>query len=85
MFKNNNIVKVQDFYRKIDTLGVENIKAQINALQHIWGYFKKEANAKEKESYLNFFEKKDVKSMYNLMKRLSKKYEKDYLSQSYYF
>lgn len=85
MFKNNNIVKVQDFYRKIDTLEVENIKAQINALQHIWGYFKKEANAKEKESYLNFFEKKDVKSMYNLMKRLSKKYEKDYLSQSYYF
>lgn len=85
LFKNNNKVAVQKFYQKIDSRGVEDIKAQLNALQHIWGYFKKVASNQEKALYLDCFEKKDTIRMYHLLKRLSKKYAVEYLIESYYF
>lgn len=68
----------------------ENPGNAVNALQHVWGYFKKVAQTQEKAE----FEKKlqdylsgsvslsDLKSYLN---QLAVKYDRSYLLKSYYF
>lgn len=62
----------------------------VNALLHVWGYFKNNANEKEKTDFLRLLEnfKKEtgsIDAVKNLLHKLSKKYNQEYLLQSYYF
>ncbi len=68
----------------------ENTGYAVNALQHVWGYFKKVATEDEKAA----FEKKlrdyasGSESLVNIkahLYQLSLKYERAYLLKSYYF
>lgn len=92
MFKNNQEVDVISFYEMIDELRDDplNPKAQLNALLHVWGYFKKQATTQEKERFIRYQSNLsgdittfDVARKY--LRQLSKKYEISYLTQSYYF
>lgn len=87
MFKNNPIIDPTDFYRVIDSIynANLNIGAEINAISHVWGYFKKHCTDKEKLQYMTLLETKDIDSMKKFLLRLAHKYETSYLLESYYF
>ncbi|MDX9888559.1 MAG: UV DNA damage repair endonuclease UvsE [Anaerovoracaceae bacterium] len=92
LLKDKNNYPVQDFYQLIDSgMATEgNIGTQINALQHVWGYFKDKASEKEKLSMTKWMEDfKNGKVAISFMKkklyRLALKYEATYLSNSYFF
>lgn len=62
----------------------------INALQHVWGYFKDIASDKEKESFIKKVQgcqqgKTTVTSIKNVLRKMAVKYEQTYLLDSYYF
>ncbi|MBV1709975.1 MAG: YbgA family protein [Erysipelothrix sp.] len=68
----------------------ENTGYAFNALQHVWGYFKKVATEEEKAE----FEKKlrdytsgseSLSNMKEFLYKLSVKYQRAYLLKSYYF
>jgi UV DNA damage endonuclease len=64
--------------------------AQINTMQHLWGYFKKIATKSEKERFLKLIEdykedKKTLSSVKNYIYKLSYKYSIEYLLDSLYF
>jgi len=68
----------------------ENIGNALNAAMHVFGYFKKDASDKERERFLSKINKyKEGETSLRLLKkelhRLSIKYEKEYLLESYYF
>ncbi len=92
MLKNKENVDVIGFYEIIDTamLLENNVGAQINAAQHIWGYLNKECSKAEK----NRFEKLIIEykecnaNVSSLKKHLLKcaiKQDVTYLKNSYYF
>lgn len=56
-------------------------KALYNVVQHLWGYFKKEASPSEKEHYLFRFEEGEEAPVFLLpfLYRMAAKYKKDYL------
>ena len=87
IFRNNNATDPILFYKWIDDIQYlePNIKSEINAFSHVWGYFKKFATIKEKEAYLKFIENQDIKAMVRHLKKLSNKYEIKQLQNSYYF
>lgn len=65
----------------------ESPKDCINAYQHVWGYFKKQASAKEKEEFLVLLEdyrngRKQEESLRNYVRALLVKYPNEYLSES---
>lgn len=72
-----------------DALDVD-IGAEVNAGQHVWGYFKDQASKNEKQQ---FQEKVDqlqngeltIKDFRRFLKRKLKKYPNDYLERSLYF
>ncbi|PKM64249.1 MAG: DUF1722 domain-containing protein [Firmicutes bacterium HGW-Firmicutes-20] len=68
----------------------ENTGYAVNAMQHVWGYFKKLATDEEKAE----FEKKlrdyasgseSLSNIKELLYKLSVKYQRAYLLKSYYF
>ena len=68
----------------------ESKKAQINTLQHMWGYFKKVASDKEKEKFIKLLDsysnnKKTLASVKNYVYKLSNKDSIEYLLDSLYF
>ncbi|SES95822.1 UV DNA damage repair endonuclease UvsE [Anaerobranca gottschalkii] len=80
------------FYNLIDTALKlpENKGGAVNALEHIWGYFKDKATPKEKEKFfllLNEYkiEDKPLEKVKNYLASLSNKYQENYLLRSYYF
>ena len=83
---------VNEFYRVIES-AVETksvAKNEINAAQHVFGYFKKDANLIEKRRILNRIEKYKndkikLESLKNSLYKLAEKYENEYLLNSYYF
>ena len=92
LLKDKNAYPVLEFYKLVEeSLEMpENKGYCINAFDHIWGYFKKEASDKEKEKYLNKIE--DYKNdktrrelVVKLLKRMADKYNQQYLLNSYYF
>lgn len=87
MFRNNDKVDVSSFYKTIDDLSYleTNVKAEANAFSHVWGYFKRFATEKEKETYLRLLENQSIDAMYRHLKKLSSKYRVEYLQNSYYF
>lgn len=68
----------------------ENTGNLVNGFLHVWGYFKKIATYKEKESFffiLQEFENGKIESskVKSNLKKLAKKYSENYLLNSYYF
>lgn len=80
------------FYRILeDTLKTERETGKsINAVQHIWGYFRDSATEQEKLSFLKCVEefrlgRSDGNKMKRLLWKLTEKYREPYLLNSYYF
>ncbi len=92
LLKNKDNVDLLSFYTLIEqSLDIElNKKAQINTLQHIWGYFKKKASDKEKQKFLKLLDDyinkdKTINPSRNYLYKLSLKYNVEYLLDSLYF
>lgn len=79
------------FYRFVDeALAQQNPSGLKNAAEHIWGYFRGKATAKEKQRFFELLAlaEVDLQSCERLKKflfRLAKKYEQTYLIGSYFF
>ncbi|CAM3676690.1 YbgA family protein [Erysipelothrix urinaevulpis] len=90
-FRRIESINIETFYRDMDLLSgyPENIAANVNTLEHIWGYFKQKASTKEKETWLNLvsaYQKKN-QSLFackDYIHHLLSKYPSEYLSYSYY-
>lgn len=92
LLKDKSKYPVVEFYKIIeDALELEgDMGSKTNALMHVWGYFRKDVTEKEKLSFLkklDSFEKGNTKinSMKNILFKLAKKYNENYLLNSYYF
>jgi len=92
MLKNKNYLSAQNFYEKIEEgINSEPSKGSyINAAQHIWGYFKNYAEAKEKERFIKLLQKynegeSEITPIKTFLLKLAIKYREEYLIQSYYF
>lgn len=81
-----------EFYELIEeSLHTEStLGNSINAVQHVWGYFKKTASEKEKIKLLEMIRKYEqevisIRPLKNFLKKMATKYEQAYLLDSYYF
>lgn len=59
-------------------------KSLVNVLQHLWGYFKKEASAEERKEFFDLFQKHLPEAL-NFLYCLSQRYRQEYLIQSTVF
>ena len=92
LLKDKTKYPVITFYKLIeDSFNCEeNTGYVVNAAQHVWGYFSKHANEKEKEQFSKdigaYREGKiSAKTIKNKLLKLSLKYNMEYLLNSYYF
>ena len=82
-------VKNEQFYRHLDTVKKMpiDLKAKRNTYEHVWGYFKKEATAEEKQLFFvlldRLTERQDEVLPY--LKKLAEKYQTVYLLESHLF
>ena len=88
-----------DFYRMVDDALTLNIThgSAVNALSHVWGYFKNLASESEKANFMKQLKDFEDQSVLELnleerlyaikrnLEKLARKYKLDYLLQSYYF
>lgn len=84
-------VDVIDFYERIDASlqKEESLQNLLNTMQHIWGYFKKQADEKERKKILKQlqqFENGTIspKTVGKTLRFLSEKYGQSYLQESYF-
>lgn len=91
MFQNNPAPSAEDFYRCIDAALAKAPcpKNQNNALAHIWGYFKKKADEKEKARFFAKMEQWQngrigIGSLAKELQALSEKYGESYITSSYF-
>ncbi|NLT18681.1 MAG: UV DNA damage endonuclease [Firmicutes bacterium ADurb.Bin080] len=87
--KMQNVSKIYTLIEEAFSLP-DNIGQFVNSSQHVWGYFKTKADEKEKSSFLsliNGYQRGIVsdKMVKKELWRLSRKYNEDYLIDSYYF
>ncbi len=92
LLRDNKIISALDFYEIVDQ-GLMNtpLKSdEINAAQHVWGYFKKNATEGEKvkmnkliSEYSN--DKININSIKRFLYKLAYKYDILYLKDNYYF
>ncbi|MEN8905789.1 MAG: UV DNA damage repair endonuclease UvsE [Clostridiales bacterium] len=89
---NQDELDVVEFYKKIENVIFNNTTNNefINSSQHVWGYFKDIAITAEKnkfEKLINSFKNHTIKELYirNFLYRLARKYNIEYLLDSYYF
>lgn len=92
LFKNNANIEAKNLYHLVDHALMMNLDIgnQINAMDHVWGYFKKECTPDESISYASKREKFrnceiSNKPIIRQLHNLANKYEKSYLLESYYF
>lgn len=92
LLKNKNDYPAVYFYNIIEGAIQKEITIgdSINALQHVWGYFKDTATDKEKVSFFKSIEdykqgKVSVNRIKNQLFKMSVKYNQTYLLNSYYF
>ena len=92
LLKNKNDYPVIQFYNIIEeALDMEEtIGSTINAILHVWGYFKNISTENEKNKFMKLLEEyKEGKKSKNTVKRflwkIALKYEEAYLLNSYYF
>lgn len=92
LLKNKENCSPVSFYSLIES-GLESVGdtgSYINAAHHVWGYFKKIANEKEKVNFLKYLERYQINEtsispVKSYLKKLAEKYEQKYLLNSYYF
>ena len=81
--------KYKQFYQHLNTVQnlPINLKAQRNAYEHVWGYFKRVASPEERQRFFTFLdqmtETDDQALLY--LKKLAEKYQIDYLLASHFF
>ena len=56
--------------------------SKVNAIQHMWGYFKKFASEDEKEMYKTYLQENDIEKLLPFLKHLSIQYNVRYLLES---
>jgi len=92
LLKDKTLYPVEEFYHLIeDALQIPVCtKTAVNALDHVWGYFKNQATLQEKQLYLSrksAYENADVDilEIKHCLWILTVKYKEPYLYDSYYF
>lgn len=92
LLKDKNDYPVIKFYNFIEEAMEMEITQgnSINALMHVWGYFKNIAEDKERKSFLKSIEdykqeKISVSAVKNKLWKMALKYNQTYLLNSYYF
>lgn len=92
LMKNKNIYDAVGFYNILECalLKKEDKGHTINALQHVWGYFKDLATENEKNSFMKLMDayaksETSLQAVKNHLKKLTIKYNQEYLKNSYYF
>ena len=92
LLKNKSDPNTILFYTYIDeALALNEDKgAQVNAAQHVWGYVRKKADAKDQKRFATLMtayksERKSLKAIKSFLFRLAKKQEMVYLLESLYF
>lgn len=92
LLKDKTAYPVIEFYTLIEEAldTIPNKNTELNALDHVWGYFKKISNNKEKEKYqklktrwLN--EEIRINQIKKWLKKLAEQYDVSYLKNSLYF
>lgn len=90
LFAHPEELTVDSFYRVIFRVfrDTPSKGSRINALQHVWGYFKNIATSKEQDYYFKELENYDEDKaiiIKNFLYDLSQKYDVQFLKNSYYF
>lgn len=92
LLKDKSNYPVEEFYSIIErALQTESNKgSEMNAIMHVWGYFKERVTDKERTSFkkkMDSFEndKATLVSIKNILLKLALKYDENYLIESYYF
>ncbi|MBP1743801.1 MAG: UV-endonuclease UvdE [Firmicutes bacterium] len=92
LLKDKTSYPVFQFYRLVEEamMTESTTGSSVNAMQHVWGYFKDVSTEKEKYRFLKLtedFEKGQAKasSVKAFLYRMAVKYEEHYLLDSYYF
>lgn len=92
LLKNKKTYPVVEFYRLIEeSLSIEeDIGNSINAMLHIWGYFKNKSTKFEKNKFIELIErykkgKSSKKAIKKFLWKMVVKYNDSYLLKSYYF
>ncbi len=92
LLKNKSAYPADKFFTIVDeSLSMpENPRYEVNAAQHVLGYFKKVANAEEKKNGVFIISryrkgKADLSDVKQSLFLLAKKYNVNYLLSSYYF
>ncbi|WP_313757052.1 UV DNA damage repair endonuclease UvsE [Tissierella sp.] len=92
LLKNKSEYPVIEFYKLIqETLNIEEtIGNTVNAVLHVWGYFKLISTEDEKKKFMKLLEnyeegKRSKDSLKKFLWKLALKYEESYLLNSYYF
>jgi len=92
LLKDKTAYPVFQFYKLVEeAMNTESTKgSSINAMQHVWGYFKNISTEKEKSRFLKLtedFEQSRIKvsAVKSFLFRMAVKYREQYLLDSYYF
>ena len=92
LLKDKEAYPVLEFYDLIEkTLDLpEDKRYCVNALDHVWGYFKKQASEKERQKYFSLISDyqsgaKRLELVKNHLEKLAVKYKEEYLLAAYYF
>jgi UV DNA damage endonuclease len=92
LLKNKNVYDAVSFYNILECAMArkEEKGHAINALQHVWGYFKDLSTENEKNSFMKLVDgymksEASLLTVKNYLKKLTIKYNQEYLKNSYYF
>lgn len=92
MLKSKNTIAAAEFYSLVDRARAlpEDLGSGINAAQHVWGYFKKNASSAEKRRFDRLLDgcragNQKFTAIKNFLFQCTWKYNSPYLQQSYYF
>ncbi len=92
LLKDKRAYPVVQFYSILEHTLDEPLETNnaVNALLHVWGYFKKFAQPDEKKRFFSALDKykssaAKLATVKNQLHKLAKKYDERYLLQSYYF
>lgn len=92
LLKNKDSYPAVEFYRILDeSLEKEpTVGTSLNALLHVFGYFKKQATENERNQFMEKTKRyqqgnESLKSVKRLLEKMAMKYNETYLQNSYYF
>ena len=92
LLKNKASYPAAEFYYLLEEAMEKDVTSgnAVNAAMHVWGYFRKKANEKEKAAFFNDLQafgdgQVPIKKVKNDLRRLALKYRDEYLLNSLYF